>query len=124
MLRTNSKQYETNFAAYVADCIEIEDKPDATLSEKLAYALHRFEAEYGYPAAKKSHPNHQARLAQWLAGLPLHFAFSYCDITETACKLHQDNNIPGKTMEKILGQWFDHCALMLLRLAAKQGIKP
>ncbi len=122
MLRTNSAQYIANFSAMLNDAIDIDGDESAALAAKLAHVAARFSSEYDCPRNRQLYPNNQELVAQWLAGLPIGIAYSYTDIIKQAAKLHGVHSFPAKMADKITGQWFRHCALMLIRIAAKNGV--
>ena len=122
LLKTNSKQYVSAWEAYVADCIDVNGDESPSLKAKLGHAAMRFASEYGYPDNLRRFPNVQVRLKEYLQGLPFSFAFNYTDITETACKLHGVATLTDKQADMIQEQWFNHCAMMLLRIAARHNV--
>lgn len=120
MMRTNSKQYLQNFAKYFADCCDT--YPDyAPLREELERIAKRFKEEYGYENAVRRNPNTQNRLAEWLSGLSLNLDYYNGDILTAASILHECP-IPEHKHEKILENWFPHCATMILRLAKAHDV--
>ena len=122
MLSTHSAQYLANFTAMLNDAIDIDGDESAPLAHKLAHVAARFSSEYDCPRNRQLYLNNQECVAQWLAGLPIGIAYSYDDIIKQAAKLHGVRDFPAKLADKITAQWFGHCAMMLLRIAANNGV--
>ena len=122
MLRTNSAQYIANFSAMLNDAIDIDGDESETLAAKLAHVGVRFSSEYDCPRNRQLYPNNQERVTQWIAGLPIGIAYSYADILAQAAKLHGVRDFPAKMADKITAHWLSHCAMMLIRIAAKNGV--
>ena len=122
MLRTNSAQYLANFTVMLNDAIDIDGDESATLAHKLAHVAARFSSEYDCPRNRQLYPNNQECVAQWLAGLPICIAYSHADIIKQAAKLHGVRDFPAKLADKITAQWLGHCAMMLIRIAAKNSV--
>lgn len=121
MKPTHSKAYIANWEAYIDNSLEVEGCEGKPLPEKLAYAISEFHRVANYPYNFRKFPNLQDRLADYLAGLPFHFAFSYHDILEDAARMHQCA-IPEAKQEMVTEQWFKHCAMMLMKVAQKHNL--
>ena len=121
MKPTNSKAYIANWITYIEDCLEVEGCEGRPLPKKLAYAISEFKRVANYPRNLQLFPNTQERLADYLSGLPFHFAYSYSDILDDASTLHECA-IPEDKQDTVCEQWFPHCAMMLMRVADKHGL--
>jgi hypothetical protein len=56
-------------------------------------------------------------------GLPLNLPYTYHDISDTAKRLLEDNDISDDMVRKIQARWFGHCAMMIIRLCRLHGVK-
>jgi O6-methylguanine-DNA--protein-cysteine methyltransferase len=121
VLKTHSKQYLANWTAYLDECLDVEQTEGKPLTAKLAFAVSDFRRVANHPYGLRKFPNTQDRLADYLAGLPFGFAFSYNDILKAASKLH-GSAIPANKADTVCEQWFDHCAMMLITIAKKHGL--
>lgn len=123
MLKTNSKQYRDNFARFLDDILIDEEGSGDTFKSRLQYLANRFRAEYGFTDNLRRYPNTQERLKEWLAGLAIGLPYTYCDIIQTAKVLHEDKKISALMLDKIQEQWFNHCAMMIIRICRKNGVE-
>lgn len=123
LLKTNSAAYVAAWERYTSDCIDIDGDESPDLYAKLCHASRRFHSEFCYPANMCRYPNVQTRLTEYLQGLPFHFAFTYSDIVATACKLHGVQSLNDRQESMVQLEWFRHCALMLLRVAKRNGVE-
>jgi hypothetical protein len=121
MLRTNSTKYLRNWERYLEGVLDEEE--GATLADKLHNVADRFRRTANYPHNLRKFPHTQARLADWLVGLPLGFPFYFSEVMRDAAMLHDAQPIPGNKQDAIFAQWFSHCALMLIRVAKLKGVE-
>ena len=122
---TKSKKYIQNWQAYIVECIDIpqdEQGDNDSLVDCLKHAIARYVSEYDqWEAHRRHYPNNRDRLASWLQGIPLDFAFSYCDIIADTARLWGEK-LTEKQKEAVCETWFTHCALMLERAANREGL--
>lgn len=122
-MKTNTNTYCQAFENYTLCCIE--DLDNGTdfddIKDCLAYAIERYNSEFNLDYNKRRTPNHQARLADYIAGLPFGFAFCNDDILAVYKQLHGEPCEPKKE-QKIIEGWWSHLALMLERIASKHGL--
>lgn len=115
-LRLN-KRFGVQFA-YLFDCIYSEefDVEQMNDREKIEYVFEQFEAEHGGGYYKKSFPDEQSRLADWLQGLPTscNIAFSNYDIAEIGRSWGYC--ITERTLNEFVERWFLVCALRLIQM--------
>lgn len=121
MLRTNTNVYKARIGAYLLDCIDVDNKEDATPKEKIEDFFKRFNSEFNYDYNAKRFPNRQERVSNYLQGLPIGIDYTYFDILQVAKKLH-GCDIPKDKEDKILEHWFNHCAFHLVRLMEKYNL--
>lgn len=118
LLRTNTKEYKERIYKYLLESIDFEDLEgeEITDRQKIDYLFAHFESEYGHE--KRRTPNEQERLKGWLMGLPsyINIAFYNYDILELAKELHNTKVLTEKEENKILENYWDHIAFMLLKL--------
>lgn len=81
--KTGGVQY-----AYLLDCIKVEGIKRATDKRKIEYFFDCFNREYNYAQNKRMYPNLQARVAEYLQGLPTccTLDYSYYDIIQLGKK--------------------------------------
>ena len=116
MLKTNSKQYQTNFKNYILSVIDSEDLPSETMSdkEKINYIFDRYTSEYENEYNKRRIPNNQARFADWLSGLSLNIPYTYYYIVKLSKKLLETDTL--KNENKIIDNYFSFMAMQMIRL--------
>jgi hypothetical protein len=119
LMKTNTNKYKANVFKYLLDSIEFEDLDGIEISDnqKIDYLFATYEDEFG-KWNKKRYLNDQERLAQWLMGLPscIGIVFSYYDILIIAAKLHEIDVVPKEKEDIICNNYFNHMALMLMKL--------
>ena len=120
--RLNSKHVTTIADQYILDCIDT-DEP-MTDVEKLQYLADYFIESACYPYNLKRIPNHQARLADWLMGLPIGIDFEHYRIIQLAKEwqtIPQDAS--EKLEDKVIANWFNFMAFRILKLWEKYNIE-
>ena len=122
-MKTNSNAYCEAFERYALCCIEDADNGADfdDITDCLTYAIERYRSEYDLPSNRERKPNNQDRLADYLQGLPFHFAFANNDILAVYKALHGEECQASKRETIILG-WWQHLALMLERIAKRNGL--
>jgi hypothetical protein len=83
----------------------------------------RFDSEYNYPENRQRTPNTQARVAEWLSGLPLQIAFADWEIIELSEKW-QGKTLTEAQKDRALANWFGLLAFNLLAIWKENGIDP
>lgn len=83
----------------------------------------RFNSEYNYPENITRTPNTQARVAEWLSGLPLHVACANWEILELTEKW-EGRKLTEAQEDRALAQWFGLLAFNLLAIWTANGINP
>lgn len=117
MLKTNSKQYQTNFKNYILSVIDSEDLPSETMSdkEKINYIWNRFINEYCYTNNTFKHKgNFTSLMAEWLSGLALNIPYTYYDIIKLSKELLETETL--KDEDKIIDNYFSFMAIQIIRL--------
>jgi hypothetical protein len=76
-----------------------------------------FAAEYDHPANIRRTPDKQARVAEWLAGLPAACGVEYRNgaIIEIAEWWHGVGGMTERQKDRIISNWFNFCAFHLVR---------
>jgi len=120
MKRTNTNDFKSVVFQYLADSAY---GFDGTQAESAQHIRNRFESEFKHPDNKRRTPNHQARVADWLSGLPLNIAAYYVDIIAVSEKWH-DCQLTEKQADSICENWFNFLAFNLIQLWAKHGVAP
>lgn len=126
MLKTNSKQYLANWRSFLESALDGEEGD--SLSAKLRHLLSDFDRVANYPYNLRKFPNVQDRLGDYLQGLPnsIDLPFFRYNVLELSAKLHDlssTDEIPSKTQALIFENWHKHAALMILRVAHKEGVE-
>ena len=114
-LNTNTKRYKANINKEIFDAIEQEK--GNTPAEKLATTIQRFNNEAGYKYNLLKFPNHQQRMANWLAGLPIGLPAYWDGVKALTCRVHESDLITDKEFEKVKYNFYNHMAFHILRLA-------
>lgn len=114
-----SKSSELNKAAkiYLIDSITFDDCEGMSAAQKVAAVKAEFERVANYPYNLQRSPNTQARLADYLAGLPLSIAYTNNDILQLAVEWGSiPEDFTDKQAEKIINNYFNFMAAKLLQL--------
>lgn len=120
MKNTNTKQFKATVFAYLCDSLYDFEGNEA---ERVARILEKFESEYNYPESRKRTPNLQARVAEWLSGLPLNIDYSYPDIKATAESWHECQ-LTEKQIDRVRENWFNFLAFKTLQMWQAHGLRP
>ncbi len=120
MLKTNSKQYQLNFAKYIVSVIDSEDLPSdkMTNKEKVFFIMDRFNKEYCYSQNLQRHKNDITKLmAEWLSGLAINIPYTYNDIIKLSKDLLETDTL--KNEDKIVENYFNFMAIQIIQLATR-----
>ena len=123
-MRTNTNAYCEAFERYALCCIEDTDNGADfdNIRDCLAYAIKRYNSEFNNCHYNRSKfPRNQDRLADYLQGLPFHFAFNNHDILCVYKELHSESCEESKK-QAIIDGWWQHLAIMLERIAQRNGL--
>ena len=121
MLKTNSKQYVNNFKNEIEELMQ--DYSDYDKVKTLNGFLDCFNNEHNFERNKKRLPILQDRLADWLQGAPYWFSFVYkYEQLEFTEKLHECKIQSEKLEDKIIDNFYNHCACLILRIADKKVV--
>ena len=121
-MKTNTDAYRDLIRAHILAGVYdyCGPKNDAV---KACHIWAMFDSTYNYPENRKRTPNTQARVAEWLAGLPLNIAYANYDIRRLYEAWHGET-LTDEKAEKIIANWFNHVAFHLLGLWQWAGIDP
>jgi len=121
MLKTNSKQYQTNFKNYILSVIDSEDLPSDTMTDKdkVFWLLEeRFNKEYCYQQNLDRYEYNITKLmAEWLSGLAINIPYTYCDIIKLSKELLETDTL--KDEDKIIENYFNFMAIQIFKLAKR-----
>lgn len=121
-MRTNSNAYRDKIRPYILGAVYDYTGPD-TDADRARHIWARFLSEYNYPDNRRRTPNLQARVAEWLSGLPLNIAYTNADILALAEEWHGET-VEGDRADRIVENWFSHAAFHLLKAWEAAGIDP
>jgi hypothetical protein len=121
-MRTNSKAYHEAMKAHILGGIYDFTGPDDEAS-RARHIWARFHSEYNYADNIKRTPNTQARVAEWLAGLPLNIAYANGDILEWI-EQTTGQTLSERRADAAISGWFSHVAFHLMRAWEAHGINP
>lgn len=116
------KRFGVQFA-YILDCINVEDENGNYIEnvddrKKIEYVFQGF-SSYDSPSERKRIPNLQARIADWLRGLPSEVKIAFADYEiESVGKSWGFCKTPKQT-EKFVENWWSVIAFRLLQLRDK-----
>ncbi len=113
MLDTSTHEFKQKVFKYFRESIY--DQEVETNNEAAQIIWGRFDSEYNYEFNRKRYPNLQRRIAEWLAGLPLNIAFSYCDIREITEEWHECA-LTEKQADMVQDRWFSFMAFKLMQM--------
>jgi len=103
--------------SYIMDCIEDPDTELETPKDKIDYVFIEFNRVANYPYNLQRIPNNQARLADYLMGLPFGFDFANYRILELAKEWGGlPENATKKQEDRILDNYWSFMALQLLQI--------
>ena len=115
--------------AYLLDCIPdnatiLSEYGEVTTTDtdRVNWVMADFIRVANYPHNMRNIPNNQARIADWLMGLPGVIRINYTDydIIELAKKWGAlPDNPTDKACEKIVSNWFNYIAFKFMQLHTK-----
>lgn len=116
------KRYQEQYD-YILRCISSEEGPLDTPEEKLQYFVGKFHREYDNKARRKTWPNLQERIAQYLTGLP-----SCCSIAFGNWHIGNLGEEWGmvkteKQKERFVNNWWRTIAFRIMQLCEHYGIE-
>jgi hypothetical protein len=121
MPRTNSKQFRQLVQAHIlAGVYDFEGDDTA----KARHIWARFNSEFNYSENRQRTPQTQARVADWLSGLPLHIACANWEILELTEAWRGEPLRAERAKDSALENWFNLLAFNLLDLWTRAGIDP
>ena len=121
MIRTNPNAYKAKVFPYLLGCIYDENMEGKTPTEQAQHLFDMFKSQYCHPYEIQRTPNHQERLGQWLAGLPINIDYNPHQIIELA-EQWAETTYTEKQAAKIVDNWFNFMGLQCLRLFDHYGI--
>lgn len=121
-MKTNTNAYKALIRAYILNSVYDYAGPE-TVQDKARHIWAMFDSTYNYPENRRRYPATQARVAEWLAGLPLNIAYLNSDILDLAETWHGDT-FEGARADRIVSNWFNHVAFHLIGLWKFAGIDP
>lgn len=110
-------QYE-----YILDCINNEEETLTTAKEKLSYFVDRFNAEFNYDYNKRTYPNIQQRISQYLQGLPSCCKVAFCDYDIAQIGKSWGYCQTERKEREFINNWFSCMAFRIMQLCKKNGI--
>ena len=112
---TNNAAYRARMRSYLADAVEIDDKPNATEQERLNHLAQRFRAEYGWAIERQGK---QRAAVNWLQGLAINVECWNHAIPKQVLKLHgmEGRTVSDKFAERLVDGWWNHLAANVVRL--------
>lgn len=116
--KINSKEYIEGFKKYLAD--NITDDQESVIGDGKKAAKHilsRFNREYNNDYTRKMYPSDQQRLASWLQGAPCEFPCYNFEVLEFAKELHEVDKLTEKQENTILDNFYNHLAIMVMKIA-------
>lgn len=116
------KRYQDQYD-YILRCISSEEGPLNTPEEKLQYFVRKFHREYDNKARRKTWPNLQERIAQYLTGLP-----SCCSMAFGNWHIGNLGEEWGmvkteKQKERFVNNWWRTIAFRIMQLCEHYGIE-
>ena len=104
--------------AYLFDCIYSDefDVDQMNDREKIEYVFKKFEAEHGGEYCKKTFPNEQRRLADWLCGLPTACHVECCDYNIAQIGKSWGLCKTERKAAEFVSNWFSVLALRLIQM--------
>ena len=121
-MKTNNKAFQAHVRAHILDALYDYTGPNDDES-RARRIRDKFESEYDRPDNRRRTPNHQARVAEWLSGLPLNIAYANCDILALSESWHGESH-SEKQAERIVSNWFNLLAFNLILIWREYGIEP
>ena len=117
MKNTNSKEFNDALKSYLAPIIQAhaEDYGEPPPANLYQWAIDTAKNEVGHEFSRHGE---QKGLEYWLSGMALNVACYYCDIIETAEKLH-GCTLTDKQKETVCEMWFSLLAAKMMQYARK-----
>jgi len=111
-MKLHYTKYTANYKEFILGCLDVEDTMKE--EERINYIWDRFRQEYGHMIDRVGE---QKALSEWLSGLALPLPFYNYDIIELAKSMGSvDKNLTEKQEDKILENYWDFMALMIIRM--------
>ncbi len=116
MMHTNTKAYKANLDKYINECIEIENKPNATLNDKVKYFMSEFDRVANYPHNINRYPNIIDRMDDYLMGIPFGFEYTYFGILQATATIHEIDEVPTDKEDVVIYGFNKHIASRIIKL--------
>ena len=111
-MKLHYTKYTANYKEFILGCLDVKDTMKE--GERINYIWDRFRQEYGHMINRVGE---QKALSEWLSGLALPLPFYNYDIIELAKSMGSvDENLTEKQKDKILENYWDFMALMIIRM--------
>lgn len=103
-----------------------DNKTFSSDKEVIEYFFSAFQEEFNNPYERRRTPNLQARIADYLRGLPsvCTVAFSDWDIIQTLISwgVIREKDASSARAGRMVSNWFNVCALRIMQIANKTGV--
>ena len=114
--RTNTNEYKNSIKTFLIDCIDFEECENLSDNDKVDYLFNQYDETFNHDYNIKRISNECDRFADYLAGLPINIPYTYFEILKTAKQLHKTDTLTETEENKIIKNWFKHCALHYIKL--------
>jgi hypothetical protein len=122
-MKTNTNEFKAIISAHLFECLNDMDNELKTRQEVAKYSFSRFNTEHNHDFNKKSFPNLQNRVADYLKGLPFQLEFENYKIIELAKKWDQlPENATDKQEDKILNNYWNFIAFHVIKFWDANGM--
>ncbi len=122
-VKTNSKEFNEKYFAYILESISFEDFDPKNDKEKMELFWIEFDRVANHAYNRKKFPNTQDRISDYLMGLPFHFKFENYEILEFAIELGSlSPDATEKQKDRVLENYWRLTAFKIIQLSKKLGI--
>lgn len=108
---------------YVLDCINNDEETLTTPEEKLNYFKECFDAEYNSPHERRTYPNLQKRIEQYLRGLPGCCKIEFWDYDIIQIGKSWGYCRTERKAAEFAERWWGRIAMRIMQLCRRYGIE-
>ena len=112
-MKLHYTKYKNNYKDFILNSLD--NVNGLTREEKIKHLSNRIDSEYGHLLKREGR---RKTISEWLSGLPIaSLPYSNWDILQLAKNMGSiDDNLTKRQEEKIIENYFDFMALMVLEL--------
>ena len=111
-MKLHYTKYKNNYKDFILNSLD--NVNGLTREEKIKHLSNRIDSEYGHLLKREGR---RKTISEWLSGLAINIPFYNQDILQLAKNMGSiDDNLTKRQEEKIIENYFDFMAMMVLEL--------